>query len=67
MDKLKKDAHGKEVNDMLQKDIKFAVEKDQFGTPSMKMGDEFQMGVKGYPKLKEWIIKHGGKPKHKFL
>lgn len=67
MDKLKKDAHGKEVDKILQKDIKFAVEKDQFGTPSMRMGDDFEMGVKGYPKLKEWIIKHGGKPKHKFF
>lgn len=67
MDKLKKDAHSKVVNDMIQKDIKYAIDKGQFGTPSMKLGDEFEMGMKGYHNLKKWIKEHGGEPEHKFF
>ena len=67
MEQLKKDAHSKEVQDVIDKDIDYAFEHGMVGTPSMRIGDDFQMGVKGYQDMKEWLIKHGGKPKHKFF
>ena len=63
-DKLKKDAHSKEVADSINKDIDYAFSKGMVGTPSMKVGKDFVMGVKAYPELKTWLIKHGAKPKH---
>lgn len=63
-DKLKKDAHSKEVADSINKDIDYAFSKGMVGTPSMKVGKDFEMGVKAYPELKKWLIKHGAKPKH---
>lgn len=63
-DKLKKDAHSKEVADSINKDIDYAFSKGMVGTPSMKVGKDFVMGVKAYPELKKWLIKHGAKPKH---
>lgn len=67
IEQLKKDAKSKEVIDDIKKDIDFAGEKGMLGTPSMKIGEDFQMGVKGYPQLKEWIIKHGGQPKYRLF
>lgn len=67
MDRLKKDANSQEVIDSINKDIDYAVSKGMVGTPSMKLGEEFQMGVKPYPELKKWLIKHGAKPKYKLF
>lgn len=69
MEKLKKDAHSQAVEDKIQKDIKFAVDKDQLGTPIMIVGEDFSMGIPrgGYPALKEMVRKNGGNPKHKFF
>ena len=66
MDKLKKDAYSKEVDKIIQKDIDYAYNNKQFGTPSLKMGDDFEMGIKGYPEFKKWVMEHGGKPKKFF-
>lgn len=67
MKKLKEDANSQEITDAINKDIEYAFSKRMVGTPSMKVGDEFQMGVKPYPELKKWLIKHGAKPKYKFF
>lgn len=69
MDKLKKDAHSGKVDAIIQNDINYAVANKQVGTPSMKLGDSFEMGIPkgGYPRLKEMVIENGGKPKHKFF
>lgn len=66
MDKLQKDAHSKKVAKIISDDIDYAVANKQIGTPSMKMGEDFQMGVKGYHELKKWAIEHGAKPKSIF-
>lgn len=66
MNKLKKDAHSTEIDKTIQKDIDYAYKQKQFGTPALKIGEDFEMGIKGYPELKKWVIKHGAKPK-KFL
>lgn len=66
MDKLKKDAHSKEVDKLIQDDINYAIYYKQIGTPALKLGDDFEMGVKGYHELKKWVIKHGGEPKSIF-
>ncbi|MCM1340050.1 MAG: DsbA family protein, partial [Muribaculaceae bacterium] len=66
MHKLKKDAHSKEVDDIIQKDIDFAVSKNQIGTPAMRMGDDFEMGVRGYHEFKKWVKEHGAEPKSMF-
>ena len=67
MDRLKKDAHSKETIDEINKDIDYAYSKNMMGTPSIKIGEDFEMGVKPYPEFKEWIKKHGAKPKPKFF
>lgn len=67
MDKLKKDAHSKKVDKIIQDDIDYAVSHKQIGTPALKLGDDFEMGVKGYHELKKWVIKHGGEPKNKLF
>lgn len=69
MDKLKKDAHSKEVENIILKDIDYAAKNNQLGTPTIKVGDEFKMGIPhgGYPGLKKWVIEHGGKLKGKHL
>jgi len=67
MEKLKKDAQSQAVNDIIYKDIDYAVSQKQIGTPSMKMGDDFEMGVKGYHELRKWVMKHGAKPKFKLF
>lgn len=69
MDKLKEDAYSKKVNDTIQADIKYAVEQKQFGTPSIKIGDKFEMGIPngGYPALRKMVIENGGKPKNKLF
>lgn len=66
IDKLKTDAHSKKIIDDIQKDIEYAASKDKMGTPSLKIGDDFEMGVKAYPMLKEWVKQHGGIEKHLF-
>ena len=66
MDKIKKDAHSEEVLKQIQDDIDYAVANKQIGTPALKLGDEFEMGVKGYHELKKWVIKHGAEPKGLF-
>ncbi|MBO6180592.1 DsbA family protein [bacterium] len=66
-DKLKKDANSKEIADAINKDIDYAFSKGMVGTPSMKVGDKFDMGVKPYPELKKWLIENGAKPKYKFF
>lgn len=63
MDKLQKDAHAAETEEEIQKDIGYAWASGINGTPAMKIGDDFSMGIKGYPDLKKWIIEHGGEPK----
>lgn len=67
MEQLKKDAHSKEIDDLIQKDIKYAAENNQMGTPTMKMDDDFEMGVKGYHELKKWVMEHGAEPNHKLF
>ncbi len=69
MAKLEKDAHSKAVKAIIQKDIDYAVANEQIGTPSMKLGDTFEMGIPkgGYPALKQMVIENGGKPKNKFF
>ena len=64
---LKEDANSKEVADAINKDIDFAFSKGMVGTPSLKIGNDFSMGVKPYPELKEWLIKNGAKQKLKFF
>jgi len=66
-EKLKNDAHSKEIADTINKDIDFAFSKGMVGTPSMKIKNDFQMGFKPYSELKKWLIKYGAKPKHKFF
>lgn len=66
IEKIKKDAHSPEVNKIIQDDIDYAISHKQIGTPAIQLGDEFEMGVKGYPEFKEWIKKHGGEPKGLF-
>ncbi|MBR1425449.1 DsbA family protein [bacterium] len=61
IDKIKKDAHKPEILNEIKKDIDYAIENKMIGTPSIKIGDDFQMGMKGYPELKKWVIEHGGK------
>ena len=67
MEQLKKDAHSKEIEDLIQKDIKYAAENNQMGTPTMKMDDDFEMGVKGYHELKKWVMDHGAEPNLKLF
>ena len=66
-EQLKKDANSKEVADVINEDIDFAFSKGLVGTPSLVLGKDTNMGVKPYPELKEWLIKHGAKPKYKFF
>ena len=68
MDKLKKDARSKKVADIINADIDYAVSKNLFGTPTMQMGDDVEMGIPkgGYPEFKKWIIKRGGKTRGLF-
>lgn len=66
-DKLKKDANSKEIADSINKDIDFAFSKGMVGTPSLKIGNDFKMGVKPYPELKKWLIENGAKPKFKLF
>ena len=63
-DKLKQDANSQEIADKINKDIDFAFSNGMVGTPSLKIGDEKNMGVKPYPELKKWLIENGAKPKH---
>ena len=67
MNKLAQDVKKQEILDEIQKDIDYAMDQNKMGTPLMKLGDELEMGIKPYPELKEWVIKHGGKPKHNFF
>ena len=67
LEQLKEDAKSKEIADVINKDIDFAFSKGMVGTPSLKIKDDFQMGVKPYPELKKWLIDNGAKPKHKFF
>jgi len=67
MEKLKKDAQSSEVNAAIQKDIDYAMSQNQMGTPALKMGDDMEMGVKGYHELKKWVMEHGGEPNHKLF
>ncbi len=62
MDKLKKDAHSTQIKKEIEKDIDYAFSNKMIGTPSVKIGDKFEMGVKGYPELKKWVIENGGQP-----
>lgn len=64
---MKVDANSQEVKDKIAKDIDYAFKHGMVGTPSMKIKDDFEMGMKGYPELKEWIKKYGGQPKHHFF
>ncbi len=67
MDKLQEDANKEETLQSILTDIDYAQARGIYGTPSMLMGDDFEMGIEGYPKLREWVIKHGGKPKNKLF
>ena len=63
MDKLTKDAKSKNIENKIQDDIEFAAKMGQIATPAMRINADFQVGVKGYPDLKKWVISHGGKLK----
>ncbi len=52
---------------IISKDIDYAVENNQLGTLTIKIGDNFEMGVQGYHNLKKWIEKHGGNPQNKLF
>lgn len=67
MEKLKKDANSKETITEINKDIDYAFSQHMMGTPSLKIDNDFEMGIKPYPELKEWVKKHGGKPSHKLF
>jgi protein-disulfide isomerase len=69
MDKLKKDAKSEKVIGIINTDIDYAVLNGQFGTPTMQLNGEFEMGIPrgGYPVFKKWIIERGGKAKHSFF
>ncbi len=67
MDKLAQDVKKQETMEEILKDIDYAMNHNKMGTPLMQLGDELEMGIQPYPELKEWIIKHGGKPKHSFF
>ena len=66
MNKLKKDARSKKVINIINADIDYAVSNGQFGTPTMQMGKDFEMGIPrgGYPEFKKWVIERGGKAKY---
>ncbi len=66
MDKLVEDAHSVSTEEEIQNDMNFAYSKGIQGTPALKIGDDFEMGIKGYPELKQWLIKHGAEPKFGF-
>ncbi len=67
MDKLKVDAKSKEVEQKISESIDYAFANKVPGTPSIEIGDYFEMGMKGYPELKELVIKNGAKPKLKLF
>ncbi len=69
MEKLYDDAHSKTLYMEIQEDIKAAVDNNQMGTPTLQIGDKFEMGIPrgGYPALKQLVIDNGGKPKHKLF
>lgn len=67
MDKLAQDVKKQETMEEILKDIDYAMDHNKMGTPLMQLGDELEMGIQPYPELKEWVIKHGGKPKHSFF
>jgi protein-disulfide isomerase len=69
MDKLKKDAKSAAVNQVIQDDINTAVYNNQIGTPTIHIGNKFEMGIPkgGYPALKQMVIENGGKLKHKMF
>lgn len=67
MNKLQQDAHSAEVEKAIQADIEYAASRGMLGTPSLKIGDDFRMGIKGYPELKKWIIDNGGELRNKFF
>lgn len=69
MEQLKKDAADPETMIPIQKDIQYAVEKDQMGTPALVIDGKFEVGIPrgGYPALKEMVKGYGGKPKHKLF
>ncbi len=62
MNKLKKDAHSSKIMKEIENDIDYAFSNKMIGTPSVKIGDRFEMGVKGYPELKKWVEENGAKP-----
>jgi protein-disulfide isomerase len=64
LEKLQKDANSKEIKDEIKVDMDYAASQGKIGTPSLKIGDDFEMGVKGYPRLKEWVKEHGGIERH---
>ena len=63
MDRLQQDAHSKEVEKIIQKDIDTAAKHNMIGTPAMKIGNDFEMGIpkNGYRGLKLWVKQSGGK------
>lgn len=69
MEQLKKDAHSKAVEESILKDIDYAAKNNQLGTPTIQIGDDFNMGIPkgGYPGLKKWVMDRGGKLKGKHL
>lgn len=60
MQKLTSDAHSQDVILDIKKDMDYSASHNNIGTPSLKMGDDFEMGIKPYPALKNWVKKHGG-------
>lgn len=64
MEKLINDAKSDKVIKEIEKDIDYAQSRKMMGTPLLKMGSDFEMGIRPYPELKEWVKKHGAKPRH---
>ena len=61
MDKLQQDAHSKDVESELLKDIDRANELGIDGTPAMRINMETQVGIVNYDELKAKLLKAGAK------
>ncbi len=63
MEKLKKDAKSKQVADIIDKDIRDALEVGLSGTPSMIIGTHKKMGLNTMEEAQKWLERNGAKRK----
>lgn len=63
MERLKKDAQSKEVADIIDKDIRDALEVGLSGTPSMVIGTHKKMGLNTMEEAQKWLERNGAKRK----